>query len=242
MTSSEQIRLIDRRVRMAAQGTETIRATIDRVRGTTATVRIGRSLLPAIVPALPVTLAAGMVVELQRPRGTGGQLQIARVLGEAPVSPAPAGGTLERVFDNGPLGVRVHFGGVLRNADDGLGWKVHDNGTHSHHGIQTPEVIVPGVITDRDHGYLRVPLLPVGMVGGETVTGYGAVTGDETMAGGGVFVGVSGSYDELRVYFWIAQVVAGVYSIVAIGPNNPLVKGPTCNLWCTWTQFVEPPV
>ena len=148
----------------------------------------------------------------------------------------------EQVVDSGRVGVRRHFGGVLRNADDGLGWLVHDNDTHAHHGMGTPEVIVPGTITDRDHGYLRVPLLPVGWVEGDTVTGYGAVVPDETMAGNGVFVGVSGSYDELRVYFWVAHVDAGVYSIVAIGPNNPLVKGPTTNLWVTWDQFVDPAV
>lgn len=74
------IDVVDQRVRMALHGTETIRAVVDSVHGSTALVSTGGSLLPAIVPALPVTLAAGMVVELERPRGVGGQLHIVRVL------------------------------------------------------------------------------------------------------------------------------------------------------------------
>lgn len=80
---SGNIRLIDQRVRMATRGFETIRGVVVASPvGGIASVRVAGSVLPAILPRIPgLTLTAGMVVELERPRGVGGQLHIVRVLG-----------------------------------------------------------------------------------------------------------------------------------------------------------------
>jgi hypothetical protein len=79
---STNVRIIDERVRMALRGTETFRgvvasAPVARV----VSVRVAGGLLPALVPALPVTLTVGSVVELERPRGVTGALHVVRVLG-----------------------------------------------------------------------------------------------------------------------------------------------------------------
>jgi hypothetical protein len=83
--SSENVRLIDQRVRMGMRGTETVRGTVvSTVVGNRVSVRVAGSTLTAIVPALPETLAVGSVVEVQRPRGITGQLHVVRVLGAQP--------------------------------------------------------------------------------------------------------------------------------------------------------------
>jgi len=76
---SRNLQMVDQRIAMALRGSETIRAVVDTVYGNVAWVRTGGSLLPAWVAGH--TVVAGSVVELQRPRGTGGQLQVVRVLG-----------------------------------------------------------------------------------------------------------------------------------------------------------------
>lgn len=73
------IDVVDTRVRMALRGYEMHRGVVDSVHGTSCTVRIGGSLLPALVAGH--TVVAGSVVECQRPRGIGGQVHIVRVLG-----------------------------------------------------------------------------------------------------------------------------------------------------------------
>lgn len=78
MSSSDQMRLIDSRVRMALRGSETHRATVDSVQGSRCTIRLGTALLSALVAGQ--TVVAGSVVEVTRPRGLGGQLQVVRVL------------------------------------------------------------------------------------------------------------------------------------------------------------------
>lgn len=77
--SSRNLDIIDQRVRMAMRGYETHRAVVDSVHGSVATVRFGGGLLPALVAGH--TVVAGSVVEVTRPRGVGGQLQVVRVLG-----------------------------------------------------------------------------------------------------------------------------------------------------------------
>ncbi len=79
---SDNVRLIDARVRMGLQGTETIRGVVSStVVGGLVSVRVAGADLAALVPAsLPDALAVGDVVELQRPRGVTGQLHVVRVL------------------------------------------------------------------------------------------------------------------------------------------------------------------
>jgi hypothetical protein len=79
---SENVRLIDQRIRMGMRGQETVRGTVvSTVVGNRVSVRVAGSTLTAIVPVLPEDLAVGTVVELQRPRGVGGQVHVVRVLG-----------------------------------------------------------------------------------------------------------------------------------------------------------------
>jgi hypothetical protein len=87
------LRIIDERVRLAMRGTDGHRAVVDSVSGRVCVVSFAGGLLTAIVPALPVTLRRGMVVELERPRGVGGQLQVVRVLGQS--GPAEVAGHIE---------------------------------------------------------------------------------------------------------------------------------------------------
>lgn len=77
--SGREMQTIDQRVRMALRGTETHRAVVDSVHGPTCIVRLQGGLLPALVAGH--TVVAGSVVEVARPRGVGGQLQVVRTLG-----------------------------------------------------------------------------------------------------------------------------------------------------------------
>jgi hypothetical protein len=79
---SGNLRMVDERVRMALRGSETFRGVVETTPvARVVSVRVGGGLLPAIVPALPVPLAPGDVVELERPRGVTGSLHVVRVLG-----------------------------------------------------------------------------------------------------------------------------------------------------------------
>jgi hypothetical protein len=120
-----------------------------------------------------------------------------------------------REFTEPVVGTR-QVGGALRNADDGQGWFVIDNGTHYHVGLGTPYV---------DGQKLVIPLSPPA-----PYTGFGAVTPDESLVKLGVSCGVSASKDELRVEF------CGPSG--QIGPNNPLIKGESKNIWVSWNQPV----
>jgi hypothetical protein len=77
------LRVIDERIRLASLGSEIHGAVVDSVAGKVCVVRLAGGLVTAVVPALPVTLRRGMRVELERPRGIGGQLQVIRVLGQS---------------------------------------------------------------------------------------------------------------------------------------------------------------
>lgn len=79
---SADLRGIDRRIQHALRGRETTRGVVvGSPEGRIVPVRIAGAVLPAIVPVLPFDLVAGMVVELERPRGITGQLYVVRVLG-----------------------------------------------------------------------------------------------------------------------------------------------------------------
>lgn len=78
---SDSVRLIDARIRMASAGSETVRGTVvSSVVAGRVSVRVAGGILPAVVPVLPVALAVGDVVELERPRGVTGALHVVRVL------------------------------------------------------------------------------------------------------------------------------------------------------------------
>ncbi len=83
MSGSDNLRMVDERVRMQMRGSETFRGVVaSSPVARLVTVRVGGGLLPAIVPNMPgLTLAPGMVVELHRPRGVTGALHVVRVLG-----------------------------------------------------------------------------------------------------------------------------------------------------------------
>ena len=77
---SDTLRVIDARIRMAQRGSERIRGVVAStpVSGIVS-VTIAGTVLPAICP-VSVTVAVGTVVELERPRGVGGQLHIVSAL------------------------------------------------------------------------------------------------------------------------------------------------------------------
>lgn len=79
---NDDLRTVDARVRLALRGAETIRGVVASTPvARRVSVRVAGGVLPAIVPALPVALRVGDVVELERPRGVTGQLHVVRVLG-----------------------------------------------------------------------------------------------------------------------------------------------------------------
>lgn len=78
---SDNVRIVDARVRMALRGTETIRGTVVSAPvARVVSVQVAGGILPAIVPS-GVTVVVGSVVECHRPRGLTGQLHVVRVLG-----------------------------------------------------------------------------------------------------------------------------------------------------------------
>lgn len=78
---SDNVRIVDARVRMALRGTETIRGiVVSTPVARVVSVQVAGGVLPAIVPS-GVTVVVGSVVELERPRGLTGQLHVVRVLG-----------------------------------------------------------------------------------------------------------------------------------------------------------------
>jgi len=81
----QNLAIVDRRVAMGLGGRERIRGVVDSVAGRVATVRVADSLLPAITRAIAGGVDAGDVVELERPRGVAGSLQVVAVLQRSPV-------------------------------------------------------------------------------------------------------------------------------------------------------------
>lgn len=78
---SDNIRLVDERVRIALRGTERLRATVaGAVVSGRVPVRVAGAVLAAVVPLGLPALSVGSVVELERPRGVTGQLHVVRVL------------------------------------------------------------------------------------------------------------------------------------------------------------------
>jgi hypothetical protein len=75
---SQDLRVVDSRIRMHQRGTETHRAVVVEVHGATCTVRLLGALLTANNAGLAVVV--GSVVEVHRPRGVGGGLQVRAVL------------------------------------------------------------------------------------------------------------------------------------------------------------------
>jgi len=120
-----------------------------------------------------------------------------------------------------PMTVMHTAMGVLRNADDGEGWKVYQgvssnfpNGSHFATGL--------GACTVDSDGVLHVALVPEGVMTG----GFQCIP-DETMTKNAVSAGISGSKDEARIHFY--QMRYG--RLYAIGANNKAVKGASTNLW-----------
>jgi hypothetical protein len=111
-------------------------------------------------------------------------------------------------------------GGVLRKT--GGDWRVYDP-HHAHLGV--------GALTCATNGVLHVAFDPAGLE-----TGFGVVVPDEKLAALGVTVGVSGSRDQLRVYFYRGFLKNG--NARRLYCSSPLFDTPGSNLWLTWTQNV----
>jgi hypothetical protein len=114
----------------------------------------------------------------------------------------------------------LQVGGVLRRGDGP--WRVYDP-HHAHTGIG-------GLSCDKS-GVLHIYFEEVGIQ-----TGFGSLTGDESTASEAITMGVSGSRDELRVYFYRGTTSDGDAKRLSCASSR--FKDTGMNLWLSWTQVM----